>query len=146
MPILVSLVQHMLIFFPPIQFNRCMVGYINASLSVFRVSDFEERSQPLTTPTGAQLLGDVKYCRYWGSAILDPKPPGFTHRRVWRWCIRSTLCHIQADQSDFFVAMAETLKSLLLKAEMTHAKIRHQDLFNNKIRTHTNKLFMGDAK
>ncbi|XP_075867523.1 anoctamin-4-like [Nelusetta ayraudi] len=41
----------------------CMVGYVNASLSVFRVSDFEERSQPRTT--GAQLLGeDVNYCRY----------------------------------------------------------------------------------
>ncbi|TKS91086.1 Anoctamin-4 Transmembrane protein 16D [Collichthys lucidus] len=41
----------------------CMMGYVNASLSVFRVSDFEKRSQPRTT--GAELLGEaVKYCRY----------------------------------------------------------------------------------
>lgn len=37
------------------------MGYVNASLSVFRVSDFEKRSQPRTT--GSELLGDVKYCR-----------------------------------------------------------------------------------
>lgn len=49
--------------FSLINSNRCMVGYVNASLSVFRVSDFEERSQPRIT--GTQLLGeDVKYCRY----------------------------------------------------------------------------------
>lgn len=49
------------------------MGYVNASLSVFRVSDFEERSQPRTT--GAQLLGeDVNYCRYWGSAIWILNP------------------------------------------------------------------------
>ncbi|KAI3366954.1 hypothetical protein L3Q82_009591 [Scortum barcoo] len=41
----------------------CMMGYVNASLSVFRVSDFEKRSQPRTT--GSELLGEaVKYCRY----------------------------------------------------------------------------------
>uniref|UniRef100_A0A8P4KKZ2 Anoctamin n=1 Tax=Dicentrarchus labrax TaxID=13489 RepID=A0A8P4KKZ2_DICLA len=41
----------------------CMMGYVNASLSVFRVSDFEKRSQPKTT--GSELFGDaVKYCRY----------------------------------------------------------------------------------
>uniref|UniRef100_A0A3Q3WL62 Anoctamin n=1 Tax=Mola mola TaxID=94237 RepID=A0A3Q3WL62_MOLML len=41
----------------------CMMGYINASLSVFRVSDFEKRSQPRTT--GVELFGEaVKYCRY----------------------------------------------------------------------------------
>lgn len=73
MALLENLVQHALIFFSPIQFNRCMVGYVNASLSVFRVSDFEERSQPRTT--GAQLLGeDVNYCRYWGSAIWILNP------------------------------------------------------------------------
>lgn len=39
-----------------------MIGYVNASLSVFRVSDFEKRSQPRTT--GSELLGEaVKYCR-----------------------------------------------------------------------------------
>ncbi|XP_061570126.1 anoctamin-4-like [Cololabis saira] len=41
----------------------CMMGYLNASLSVFRVSDFEKRSQPRTN--GSELLEEaVKYCRY----------------------------------------------------------------------------------
>nr|XP_040029526.1 anoctamin-4 isoform X6 [Gasterosteus aculeatus aculeatus] len=41
----------------------CMIGYVNASLSVFRVSDFESRSQPMTN--GSELFGEaVKYCRY----------------------------------------------------------------------------------
>ncbi|XP_026183123.1 anoctamin-4 isoform X2 [Mastacembelus armatus] len=41
----------------------CMMGYVNASLSVFRVSDFEKRSQPKTN--GSELFGEaVKYCRY----------------------------------------------------------------------------------
>ncbi|XP_041819917.1 anoctamin-4-like [Chelmon rostratus] len=41
----------------------CMMGYVNASLSVFRVSDFEKRSQPRMT--GSELAGEaVKYCRY----------------------------------------------------------------------------------
>lgn len=49
------------VFLIPIQFNRCMVGYVNASLSVFRVSDFEERSQPRST---GELGEHVSYCRY----------------------------------------------------------------------------------
>uniref|UniRef100_A0A3B4UV20 Anoctamin n=1 Tax=Seriola dumerili TaxID=41447 RepID=A0A3B4UV20_SERDU len=41
----------------------CMMGYVNASLSVFRVSDFERRSHPKTN--GSKLFGEaVKYCRY----------------------------------------------------------------------------------
>uniref|UniRef100_A0A668VTA6 Anoctamin n=2 Tax=Oreochromis aureus TaxID=47969 RepID=A0A668VTA6_OREAU len=41
----------------------CMMGYVNASLSVFRVSDFERRSHPRTN--GSELFGEaVKYCRY----------------------------------------------------------------------------------
>ncbi|XP_036977167.1 anoctamin-4-like [Acanthopagrus latus] len=41
----------------------CMMGYVNASLSVFQVNDFEKRSQPRTT--GSELIGEaVKYCRY----------------------------------------------------------------------------------
>uniref|UniRef100_A0A8D3APN2 Anoctamin n=1 Tax=Scophthalmus maximus TaxID=52904 RepID=A0A8D3APN2_SCOMX len=41
----------------------CMMGYVNASLSVFRVSDFENRSQPMTN--GSEFIGEaVKYCRY----------------------------------------------------------------------------------
>lgn len=51
----------------PIQLNRCMVGYVNASLSVFRVSDFEERSQPRAT---GELGEDVNYCRYWRNTGL----------------------------------------------------------------------------
>ncbi|KAM9705183.1 anoctamin-4-like isoform 2-T2 [Menidia menidia] len=41
----------------------CMLGYVNASLSVFRVSDFEKRSHPRTN--GSELFEEaVKYCRY----------------------------------------------------------------------------------
>ncbi|XP_039647907.1 anoctamin-4-like isoform X3 [Perca fluviatilis] len=41
----------------------CMIGYVNASLSVFRVSDFERRSQYRTN--GSELFGQaVKFCRY----------------------------------------------------------------------------------
>ncbi|XP_078797813.1 anoctamin-4-like isoform X2 [Oryzias latipes] len=41
----------------------CMMGYVNASLSVFRVSDFETRSQPRTN--GSEMFEEaVKYCRY----------------------------------------------------------------------------------
>ncbi|XP_075932197.1 anoctamin-4-like [Anarhichas minor] len=41
----------------------CMIGYVNASLSVFRVSDFETRSEPMTN--GSELFGEaVKHCRY----------------------------------------------------------------------------------
>ncbi|XP_032893782.1 anoctamin-4 isoform X2 [Amblyraja radiata] len=43
--------------------ERCMVGYVNASLSVFLVSDFEPRSQPLSNGTAA-FGSEVKYCRY----------------------------------------------------------------------------------
>ncbi|MEQ2188858.1 Anoctamin-4, partial [Goodea atripinnis] len=40
----------------------CMMGYVNASLSIFRVSDFEKRSQPRTN--GSELFEEaVKYCR-----------------------------------------------------------------------------------
>lgn len=43
--------------------RRCMMGYVNASLSVFRVSDFERRSHPRTN--GSELFGEaVKYCRW----------------------------------------------------------------------------------
>lgn len=52
-----------------------MVGYVNASLSVFRVSDFEERSQPGTT---GELGEDVKHCRYWRST-------GFIH--IWVYAV-----------------------------------------------------------
>ncbi|KAM4569136.1 anoctamin-4-like isoform 2-T2 [Odontesthes bonariensis] len=41
----------------------CMIGYVNASLSVFRVSDFEKRSHPRTN--GSKLFEEiVNYCRY----------------------------------------------------------------------------------
>ncbi|KAM3859280.1 anoctamin-4-like isoform 1-T1 [Diretmus argenteus] len=43
--------------------ERCMMGYVNASLSVFRVSDFEWKSEPRTN--GSEQFGEaVKYCRY----------------------------------------------------------------------------------
>lgn len=45
-----------------VYFPRCLVGYVNASLSVFQVSDFEKRSRPKTN--GSELLGEaVQYCR-----------------------------------------------------------------------------------
>uniref|UniRef100_A0A6I8NGN0 Anoctamin n=1 Tax=Ornithorhynchus anatinus TaxID=9258 RepID=A0A6I8NGN0_ORNAN len=43
--------------------QKCMVGYVNASLSVFLVSDFENRSEP--TSDGSEFSGSpLKYCRY----------------------------------------------------------------------------------
>uniref|UniRef100_A0A8C5AEX3 Anoctamin n=1 Tax=Gadus morhua TaxID=8049 RepID=A0A8C5AEX3_GADMO len=43
--------------------QRCMMGYVNASLSVFRVADFEKKSEPTTN--GSEMFGDaVKFCRY----------------------------------------------------------------------------------
>uniref|UniRef100_A0A8C8ET61 Anoctamin n=1 Tax=Oncorhynchus tshawytscha TaxID=74940 RepID=A0A8C8ET61_ONCTS len=43
--------------------ERCMMGYVNASLSMFRVSDFENTSVPRTD--GSDMFGEaVKYCRY----------------------------------------------------------------------------------
>ncbi|CAK7305786.1 ANO4 [Vulpes lagopus] len=44
-------------------FRWCMVGYVNASLSVFRISDFENRSEPESD--GSEFSGTpLKYCRY----------------------------------------------------------------------------------
>lgn len=41
---------------------RCMVGYVNASLSVFRIADFENRSEPESD--GSEFSGTpLKYCR-----------------------------------------------------------------------------------
>ncbi|XP_028809715.1 anoctamin-4 isoform X2 [Denticeps clupeoides] len=43
--------------------ERCMMGYVNATLSVFRVMDFESRSEPRTN--GSDMFGEpVRYCRY----------------------------------------------------------------------------------
>ncbi|XP_070267004.1 anoctamin-4 isoform X4 [Myotis yumanensis] len=43
--------------------QKCMVGYVNASLSVFRIADFENRSEPESD--GREFLGTpLKYCRY----------------------------------------------------------------------------------
>lgn len=43
-------------------FFRCMVGYVNASLSVFQISDFENRSEPESD--GSEFSGTpLKYCR-----------------------------------------------------------------------------------
>ncbi|KPP75624.1 anoctamin-4-like [Scleropages formosus] len=43
--------------------EKCMVGYVNASLSVFRVSDFENKSEPRTD--GTDFFGSpIQYCRY----------------------------------------------------------------------------------
>ncbi|XP_072511794.1 anoctamin-4 isoform X6 [Notamacropus eugenii] len=43
--------------------QKCMVGYVNASLSVFLISDFENRSEP--TSDGSEFSGTpLKYCRY----------------------------------------------------------------------------------
>ncbi|XP_016078629.1 PREDICTED: anoctamin-4 [Miniopterus natalensis] len=43
--------------------QKCMVGYVNASLSVFRIADFENRSEPESD--GSEFSGTpLKYCRY----------------------------------------------------------------------------------
>ncbi|XP_036374283.1 anoctamin-4-like [Megalops cyprinoides] len=43
--------------------ERCMVGYVNASLSIFRIADFEKKSEPRTN--GSDIFGSaIKYCRY----------------------------------------------------------------------------------
>ncbi|XP_069048889.1 anoctamin-4 isoform X3 [Lepisosteus oculatus] len=43
--------------------EKCMVGYVNATLSIFQVSDFENRSEPRTD--GTDMFGSpIKYCRY----------------------------------------------------------------------------------
>ncbi|XP_074127462.1 anoctamin-4 isoform X6 [Sminthopsis crassicaudata] len=43
--------------------QKCMVGYVNASLSVFLISDFENRSEPASD--GSEFSGTpLKYCRY----------------------------------------------------------------------------------
>lgn len=56
---------------------RCMMGYVNASLSVFRVSDFENRSQPMTN--GSEFIGEaVKYCRYSSALLKVPATKAFS--------------------------------------------------------------------
>ncbi|XP_041071613.1 anoctamin-4 [Carcharodon carcharias] len=42
--------------------EKCMIGYVNASLSVFLVADFEKRSEPYLN--GSDSFGTVEYCRY----------------------------------------------------------------------------------
>ncbi|XP_067906284.1 anoctamin-4-like isoform X2 [Heterodontus francisci] len=43
--------------------EKCMIGYVNASLSVFLVADFEHRSEPYSN--GSDSFGtEVEYCRY----------------------------------------------------------------------------------
>ncbi|XP_014904621.1 anoctamin-4 isoform X1 [Poecilia latipinna] len=56
----------------------CMMGYVNASLSVFRVSDFEKRSQPRTN--GSELFEEaVKYCRYRDYREPPDSPEPYTY-------------------------------------------------------------------
>ncbi|XP_038636419.1 anoctamin-4 isoform X5 [Scyliorhinus canicula] len=43
--------------------EKCMIGYVNASLSIFLVADFESRSEPYLN--GNDSFGtEVEYCRY----------------------------------------------------------------------------------
>uniref|UniRef100_A0A8B9IRL4 Anoctamin n=1 Tax=Amazona collaria TaxID=241587 RepID=A0A8B9IRL4_9PSIT len=59
--------------------QKCMVGYVNASLSVFLVSDFENRSEP--TSNGSEFSGTpLKYCRYrdYRDPPHSPVPYGYT--------------------------------------------------------------------
>ncbi|OXB75403.1 UNVERIFIED_CONTAM: hypothetical protein H355_010605 [Colinus virginianus] len=59
--------------------QKCMVGYVNASLSVFLVSDFENRSEP--TSNGSEFSGSpLKYCRYrdYRDPPHSPAPYGYT--------------------------------------------------------------------
>ncbi|XP_062989796.1 anoctamin-4 isoform X2 [Elgaria multicarinata webbii] len=55
--------------------EKCMVGYVNASLSVFLVSNFEQRSN------GSEFSGSpLKYCRYrdYRDPPHSPVPYGYT--------------------------------------------------------------------
>ncbi|XP_077195291.1 anoctamin-4 isoform X3 [Paroedura picta] len=59
--------------------QKCMVGYVNASLSVFLVSDFEHRSEPASN--GSEFSGSpLKYCRYrdYRDPPHAPVPYGYT--------------------------------------------------------------------
>ncbi|XP_072779364.1 anoctamin-4 isoform X1 [Taeniopygia guttata] len=59
--------------------QKCMIGYVNASLSVFLVSDFENRSEP--TSNGSEFSGSpLKYCRYrdYRDPPHSPVPYGYT--------------------------------------------------------------------
>ncbi|XP_060051621.1 anoctamin-4 isoform X2 [Erinaceus europaeus] len=59
--------------------QKCMVGYVNASLSVFRISDFENRSEPESD--GSEFSGiPLKYCRYrdYRDPPHSPVPYGYT--------------------------------------------------------------------
>lgn len=62
---------------------RCMVGYVNASLSVFRISDFENRSEPESD--GSEFSGTpLKYCRWvWHPAWLCVSWAGSTMERFY---------------------------------------------------------------
>ncbi|XP_053261819.1 anoctamin-4 isoform X3 [Podarcis raffonei] len=59
--------------------QKCMVGYVNASLSVFLVYDFEHRSEP--SSNGSEFSGTpLKYCRYrdYRDPPHAPVPYGYT--------------------------------------------------------------------
>ncbi|XP_026548490.1 anoctamin-4 [Notechis scutatus] len=59
--------------------QKCMVGYVNASLSLFLVSDFEHRSEP--SSNGSELSdASLKYCRYrdYRDPPHSPVPYGYT--------------------------------------------------------------------
>uniref|UniRef100_A0A8C5RD56 Anoctamin n=1 Tax=Laticauda laticaudata TaxID=8630 RepID=A0A8C5RD56_LATLA len=59
--------------------QKCMVGYVNASLSLFLVSDFEHHSEP--SSNGSELSdASLKYCRYrdYRDPPHSPVPYGYT--------------------------------------------------------------------
>ncbi|KAJ7329954.1 hypothetical protein JRQ81_016128 [Phrynocephalus forsythii] len=59
--------------------QKCMVGYVNASLSIFLVSDFEHRSEP--SSNGSEFSGSpLIYCRYrdYREPPHSPVPYGYT--------------------------------------------------------------------
>uniref|UniRef100_A0ABM5GFA8 Anoctamin n=1 Tax=Pogona vitticeps TaxID=103695 RepID=A0ABM5GFA8_9SAUR len=59
--------------------QKCMIGYVNASLSIFLVSDFEHRSEP--SSNGSEFSGSpLKYCRYrdYREPPHSPVPYGYT--------------------------------------------------------------------
>uniref|UniRef100_A0A3Q3QNI9 Anoctamin n=1 Tax=Monopterus albus TaxID=43700 RepID=A0A3Q3QNI9_MONAL len=82
----------------------CMMGYVKASLSVFRVSHFEKRSQPRTN--GSELFGEaVTYCRYrdYREAQDSAEPYSYT---VQFW-------HILAARLAFIIHMVFAIKTLI---------------------------------
>ncbi|XP_019898579.1 anoctamin-4 isoform X4 [Esox lucius] len=88
--------------------ERCMMGYVNASLSIFRVSDFENKSEPRTD--GSEMFGEaVKYCRY-----RDYREPPDSPNQPYSYTLQ--FWHVLAARLAFIIVfehMVFTIKNLI---------------------------------